>query len=289
MINQPSYIKSVFESLPLDIWFDILSLLDIQDARSISIADPRSFGAFIEDKQVIRFRNAFNTAPPPPFLRALYISAAGYSSFSYWLQRRLLRTCIVPPNKLFVDISARIALKESGFVTTSSSLSDWDVKLKGEDGGVCSFSWKLLYRGSLLGFHVREFHYACDGVGKYVVVVRAENGRIAVAYNEDGFNSDYSQTANVNGFIVSIEEDGSCGAQFDRNDREEIGILNHPNVGPYFWIDLSISDDCDKFALSCSWLGDAYGEGPEINESTLFGKVEFRVSDYEVFKILRLI
>jgi hypothetical protein len=156
MIN-PFYIKSVFESIPLDIWFEILGLLDIQDARSISIADPRTFGAFIEDKKIIRFSNTFNTTPSPLFHRVLNESAEGYSSFSSWLQRRLLRTCIVPPNKLFADMSSRTS-KESGFVTTSSSLSDWDVSLKGEDVGDCSVSWNPVHKGSLFGFGAREFH-----------------------------------------------------------------------------------------------------------------------------------
>jgi hypothetical protein len=61
------------------------------------------------------------------------------------------------------------------------------VSLKARDESVCSVSWSLLYRASLFGFGAREFHQACDGVGKFVVVVRAGNGRIAVAYNEDGF------------------------------------------------------------------------------------------------------
>jgi hypothetical protein len=108
-------------------------------------------------------------------------------------------------------------LKESGFVTISSILLDWDVKLNEEGGGDCSVSWKLLYRGSMFGFGAREFHQACDRVGTVVVVVRAENGRIAVAYNEDGFSDYGAGSSNRNGFISSIEEDGSCGAQFDRN------------------------------------------------------------------------
>jgi hypothetical protein len=57
MIN-PLYTKSsVFESLPLDIWYEILGLLNIQDAISISKADPLTFGAFIEDKQEIQNNN----------------------------------------------------------------------------------------------------------------------------------------------------------------------------------------------------------------------------------------
>jgi hypothetical protein len=284
MINE-TYIKTVFESLPLDLWFEILSLLDIADAFAISKADPRTFGAFIEDKQVVRFRNAFNTTPSSLFHRVLSGSSVGYSSFLAFLQRRLYKTCIVPPSKLFCDISLIIASKESVLVTESSSLSDWDVSLKARDEETYFVRWKLLYKGSLFGFGAREFHRACDGLGKCVVVVRAENGRIAAAYNKDGFASEYLRTSNLNGFIMSIKEDGSCGARFDRNERRN-GIWNLPGHGPVFFSDLVIWSDCNQNEASFSKLGYAYGEGPGANETTLFGQENFRVSDYEVFKIV---
>jgi hypothetical protein len=47
--------------LPLDIWYEILLLLDIKEAITLSKAYPRFFGAFIDSKQAIRFRNAINT------------------------------------------------------------------------------------------------------------------------------------------------------------------------------------------------------------------------------------
>jgi hypothetical protein len=283
MMNQ-SYIKSVFESLPLDLWYEILSLLDIQDAFSISIADPRTFGAFIEDKQEIRNNNVFNTTPSSLFNRVLKGELTGYSSFLSFLQRRLYKSCIVPPSKLFCDMSQIIALKDSGFVALSSILSDWDVSLKREDTSVCSVRWKLLFRGSMFGFGAREFHQACDGDGKCVVVVRAENGRIAAAYNEDGFSSDDSRTPNRNGFMLSMEADGSCGARFDRNGRVN-GILNHHLFGPFFGNDLIISSNCNENKGSFSLLGGVYGERPEANDTSLFGQRYLKVSDYEVFKI----
>jgi hypothetical protein len=283
MINQP-YIKTVFESLPLDIWYEILSLLDIPDALAISKADPRTFGALIEDKQAIRNSNAFKSQPIYLFRRVLGGTAVGYSSFLSFLQRRLYKTCIVPPIKLFCDISLIIALKDKGFVTASSILSDWDVSLKGVDESFCSVRWKLLYRGVLFGFGANDFHRACDEAGKFVVVVRAENGRIAVAYNEDGFSSDYSTSPNQNGFIVSIEADGSCGARFDRNGSGS-GIWNHAEYGPVFFSDLIISSNCHENEESYSRLGSAYGEGAEASRSALFGQENFRVSEYEVFKI----
>jgi hypothetical protein len=92
--------------------------------------------------------------------------------------------------QLFADFSSIIALKDRGFVSVSSSVIDWTVELKTEDGSVSFVSWILLYRSSISGYRADDFHQACDGMGKCVVVVKAENGRIAAAYNEDGFLSD---------------------------------------------------------------------------------------------------
>jgi hypothetical protein len=138
----------------------------------------------------------------------------------------------------------------------------------------------------LFGYRARDFHQACDGEGSCLVFVRAENGRIAVAYNEDGFRSiDYFiGTPNLNGFIVSIDEGGSCGAQFDRWTGIARGVNNYSDYGPVFNIDLLIRDNCHENDESCSELGNAYGGGADRN--ALFGQRNFRVSDYEVFKIV---
>jgi hypothetical protein len=72
--------------------------------------------------------------------------------------------------------------------------------MKARDGSVSSVSWILLYRGSLSGYEAVDFHHACDGMGKCVVVVKAESGSTTAAYNEDGFTSVYSRLPNLNEF-----------------------------------------------------------------------------------------
>jgi hypothetical protein len=141
MPNQ-SIIKTIFESLPIDLWIEILSLLDIQDASSLAKADPRTFGAFIEYQQVIRFKNAINSPTSPLFHRVLNGAEVEYSSFRSGLKRNLPKTCIVPPRQLFPQLSSIIALKDSGLDSFSSILLDWCVSLKTGDERVCSVSWK---------------------------------------------------------------------------------------------------------------------------------------------------
>jgi hypothetical protein len=290
-------------SLPPDLWYEVFALLDIDEAIAVSKASPRLFGAFIKSKQGIRFRNAINSymrstavdlpvGPLSSFVcSVLRDSSMEFSSLISWLAirfRPVLSSSIVLNIKFFKDLSSTIAFKDRGFVSVSSIANDWTVEMKNEDGSVSSIFWILLYRASVSGYRAADFHQACDGMGKCVVVVKAENGRISVAYNNDGFTSVDGHSPNYNGFIVSVTDDGGCGEIFHRNYRR-VGIWNHPSFGPWFGAypyDLFISDNCHQNKYSYSRLGASYGRGPELNQSALFMQERFRVVDYEVFKIV---
>jgi hypothetical protein len=183
----------------LDLWYEVFGLLDIDEAIAVSKASPRVFGAFIKSKQGIRFRNAINSyirsnsvdfpvGPLSSFVcSVLRDSSLEFSALHSWLAirfRPVLSSSIVVNSQLFKALSSIIVLKDRGFVSVSSIVNDWDVELKDEDGSVSSVSWILLYRASLSGYRVGDFHQACVGMEKCVVVVKAENGRIAAAYNE---------------------------------------------------------------------------------------------------------
>jgi hypothetical protein len=290
--------------LPLDLWYEVFGLLDIDEAIAVSKASPRLFGEFIKSKKGIRFRNAINSymrsgavdLPVGP-LSSFVCSVSRNSSFEFsgllsWLGRRfhpVLSSSIVVNSQLFKDLSSTLALKDHGFVSVSSSVTDWTVEMKAEDGSVSSVSWILLYRATLSGYQAADFHQACDVMGKCVVIVKAENGRIAAAYNEDCFTSVHYDSPNLNGFIVSVADDGGCGEIFHRN-YDDVGVLNHPKYGPDFgnddWSDLYISNNCHQREYSHSRLGKAYGSGSGLNQNALFGQLRFRVVDYEVFKIV---
>jgi hypothetical protein len=149
-----------------------------------------------------------------------------FSGLLSWLARRfrpVLTSSVIANTQLFVDLSSTIALKDRGFVSLSSSVTDWAVEMKAEDGSVSSVSWILLYRASISGYRSADFHQACDGMGKCVVVVKAENGRTVAVYNEDGFTSVYKWSPNLKGFIASVA-DGGCGEIFHRTDHE-VGMV----------------------------------------------------------------
>jgi hypothetical protein len=211
-----------------------------------------------------------------------------FTSLISWSARRfrpVLFSSIVENRKLFDSLSSTIVLKDRGVVSGSSFLSNWTFEMRAEDEIVCSFSWILLYRASISGYRAADLHRAFDGLEKCVVIVKAENGRIAVTFNEDGFTSiDNSTSPNLNGFIVSVVEESRCGEIFHRND-QSVEIWNDPKVGPDFGdeygIDLCISVNCDKNDHSFSELG-----GAGVDPSALFGQRRFQVVDYEVFKLV---
>jgi hypothetical protein len=295
-----------FPYLPLDLWYDVFGLLDIDEATAVSKASPRLFGAFIYSKKGIRFRNAINTymrsnsirlpvGPLSSFIHSIsHNSSFEFTSLISWLAiqfRPVLTSSIVVNKQLFMDLSSTIALKDRGFISVSSSVNDWTVEMKDEDGSVSSISWILHYRASLSEHRAADFHQACDGIGKCVVVVKVDNGRIAATYNEDGFTSSVvaNSSPNLNGFIVSVAEDGGCGEIYHRNE-EECGVWNYPTSGPDFGneglTDIYISNNCHQNENSRSTLGVSYGNGPDIDRFALFGQEWIRVVDYEVFKIV---
>jgi hypothetical protein len=127
---------------------------------------PRFLGAFIEDKQAIRFRNAINSYMrlnlvdlPVGSLSSFVCSLVRRSSLEFssliaWLARKFhpgISSSIVVNPQLFTYLSSTIALKDRGFVFVSSSMRDWTVTLKANDDSTCSVSWILLYRASLSG------------------------------------------------------------------------------------------------------------------------------------------
>jgi hypothetical protein len=297
--------KMSISSLPPDLWYEVFELLDIDEAIAVSKASPRLFGAFILSKQGIRFRNAINSymrsnsvdlpvGPLSSFVCSVTRnSSLEFSSLFSWLGRRfnpVLSSSIVVNSQLLTDLSSTIVLKDRSFVSVSSSVADWAVEMYDEDGNFSSVSWILLYRASLSGYRDTDFHQSCDGMGKCVAVVKAKNGRVAAAYNDDGFTSLLGNSPNLKGFIASVNEDGGCGEVFHRSD-QEVGIYNHRSYGPWlanlnYEDDLRISNECHQNEYSYSRLGGSYGIGPGLDQYALFGQERFRVVDYEVFKIV---
>jgi hypothetical protein len=137
-------------------------MLDINAASALYKASPRTFGAFIESKPGIRYLNAMNSdlllhpnaldSPAGPIsslvCRISRGSSLNYTGLVSWLTRRYriaISSSIVVNNKLLKGLSSVIGLKDRGFATESSSLTNSTVMLKEGDESSYPVSWLLLY------------------------------------------------------------------------------------------------------------------------------------------------
>jgi hypothetical protein len=129
----------------------------------------------------------------------------------------------------------------------------------------------------------------CDGKGPTITVVKAENERMAAAYNSEKWVKN-GWTSIPKGFLASIVDDseaigGYFLQKYAANDRAFVFSRN--SWGPYFGRSLSIQDRCDENERSFSILG-PHGCGQDgVDPSSLFGVEEFRVQEYEVLRKIR--
>jgi hypothetical protein len=143
----------------------------------------------------------------------------------------------------------------------------------------------LLFRASERGFLATEFHYFCDRKGPTITLVRANNGRMAAAYNgaswdQNGRNGHY-WNLNPRGFLASIVKDpgpirGHSFQKYAANDGAS--CISYAGVGPYFGGGMIISNRCNESEHSYSYLGPARarGYGQEgVDRSSLFGEDNF--------------
>jgi hypothetical protein len=72
------------------------------------------------------------------------------------------------------------------------------------EGSNAEVKLTLLHRASEHGFLSREFHHFCDRKGPTITVVKAENGRMAAAYNSVNWGLGSLRTPNPRGFLASI-------------------------------------------------------------------------------------
>jgi hypothetical protein len=142
--------------------------------------------------------------------------------------------------------------------------------------------WDRLYRASEHGFTIASFHRICDNKGPTVVLIRAENGRVAAGYSCVSWTSVNSFEANPRGFLcaIDINENSLC---LIKGVPRNCQINQYIDQGPGFSGGVYISDACNKNYNSSSNIGtgfDSHGD-----PLALFGMDIFKVVEYEVFGI----
>jgi hypothetical protein len=189
-----------------------------------------------------------------------------YSALLTWLAIRyqpVFSSIIVVNKQLFSDLSSTIALKDRGFVSVSSSLNDWTVEMKDEDGSVSSVSsvsWILLYRASLSGYEAAYFIMLAMEWKSVLLLLRLRMGELQLPSTRMAlllFLLFFKVLLLTSMDLLSLST--KCGDIFHQNE-QECGIWNTPSYGPDFG-DLCSSDlffvkinFLKKLSLLCSPL-----------------------------------
>jgi hypothetical protein len=147
--------------------------------------------------------------------------------------------------------------------------------------------WNRLYRASEHGFTAAAFHRLCDNQGPTVVLIRAENGRVAAGYSCVSWMSGNSSVENPCGFLCSIDAIENSLRIF-KGVPGKCWICNSSDRGPHFHDrGFYISDMCNKSSSSRDNIGGEGGGFEHRGEThALFGTGYFKVVEYEVFGIL---
>jgi hypothetical protein len=198
---------------------------------------------------------------------------------------------ITNSSSVFAKLAEYAVESERGLIPRLSfvySSNENETTVEFEKGPVKEVKLTLLFRASEHGFLSREFHGLCDGKGPTITLVKAWNGRMAAAYSGVDWGQ-YGFTPDLRGFLASIVGDRGAfgGYSLHKYAASEDGYVFSSNSwGPQFGGGLSVADRCDENERSNSFLGPRYGYGQDgVDPSSLFGVEDFRVLEYEVFRV----
>ncbi|CEP00247.1 BTB domain-containing protein [Plasmodiophora brassicae] len=150
-------------------------------------------------------------------------------------------------------------------------------------------TWTHLYTASVHDFVADAYHKACDGQGKYrVVIVKAENGRIAIGFS--GRPSTKDGTLRHPDFLASVHVNANASLSesvemhmFPCSSNVKPRPADFVYSGPTFSRDLVIGDGGPRHASSR--LGTHCGRKGDPDPTSLIGLSSFDVDDYEVYSI----
>ena len=161
---------------------------------------------------------------------------------------------------------------------------------------LCEFSpkdkWNLVYRGSLHGFGVANFHSKCDGIANTLTVVKSTQSYIFGAFVNVAWDSSNTWKLDHNAFLFSLvnKDNKQVKIKFDTAQTAN-SIYCGSGYGPTFGAghDLHIANNANANTTSYSNLGNSYKHPQYANGSneakTLFaGSYNFQISEIEVFK-----
>jgi hypothetical protein len=165
-------------------------------------------------------------------------------------------------------------------------------------------TWQLLWRGSRDGFGARAFHRRCDGhANTLTLIVTAASdddvggfvfgGFAAVEWEsreaEDWAGSNcWKSDDSLKSFLFTLKNPHNIPARkfaLKAEMKQEV-IYCVSAWGPWFGVDMRVSDNCNANTNSGTDLGEAYTNDTGLGGETVFtGSLHFKVKEIEVFEI----
>jgi hypothetical protein len=139
--------------------------------------------------------------------------------------------------------------------------------------------YKLLYKASINGYRIKDFHSACDGKSYTVTLVKTNIGRRFGGFTDQSWDQSNSNKSGSNGFLFSLDF-----KEIFYNKNSSYNINGNSSYGPYFGnSDFYIGDNCNSGYNSCDGSNNSYN----TNNKTyaLAGNSNFIVEDYEVYQL----
>ncbi|GES96352.1 carbohydrate-binding module family 13 protein [Rhizophagus clarus] len=161
-------------------------------------------------------------------------------------------------------------------------ISKWIDKLDITNELTSYYEFKLIFRGSLNEFSIREFHEMCDHKPHTVIIAKVENSNeILGGYNPVEWKSAKSYGSTKDSFIFSFENSSTEDYILSRVKSEISATWNDCNCGPYFGGgDFVLYNFYDNYNSYCR---KKHYEKPIRKSRDIF-----TVKEYEVFQITKV-
>lgn len=162
-----------------------------------------------------------------------------------------------------------------------------------------AYKFELVYQASRFLFSAREFHKASNGIENTVFIAKSDNGSIFGGFTpckwEDDVMYKYAKDDEKKSFLFRIcteqKKQKEEAVEFFELIQSSKAILNNVQDGPVFGSgrDIHISDKCDGNECWAN-LGQSYQSphkfGSNKANSLLGGEIKFKISEYELWRII---
>jgi hypothetical protein len=163
--------------------------------------------------------------------------------------------------------------------------------------------WVLLWWGSRDGFTGQQFHRLCDGHANTLTLILGTDGNVFGGFTpvkwESGLFPKVKGDDSLQSFLFTLRNphDVSPRKFALKKEKKEETIFCSSDLGPYFYNDICVKDNCNTNKESWTWIvtlcytyiGTRYEhcsyENDSRFESFLTGAHNFTVKEIEVFEI----